>query len=41
MPKKSQNDLIGTASQQPELEPAAAPIESLGCGDQSSIRHSE
>jgi len=41
MPKKSRNDLIGTVSRQPELEPAAAPIESLGCGDQSSIRHSE
>jgi len=25
MPEQSQNDLIGTISRQPELEPAAAP----------------
>jgi hypothetical protein len=27
MSKQSQNDLIGTVSRQPELEPAAAPID--------------
>jgi hypothetical protein len=30
MPKKSQNDPIGTASQQPELGPAPAPIGGSG-----------
>jgi hypothetical protein len=39
MSKQSQNDLIGTVSRQPELEPAAAPIGGYRVTAATSDRH--